>query len=107
MPQFVIKTPNNLYAIFSTVVDNFVGYGNLKEIREYMLTRVNCRECQHCLEFIEEAIKKADNDTSIESSDGQPFFGWRNCLEIIRVIHGDQAAKEIEKEILAANLTKE
>ncbi len=85
MPQHIVKQPNGKYAIFSSVVDDFVGYDATPD-----------EVCEH---FRELAIAESDRRTKsgIEQADHFGIERFQNDINTVRVIHGDAKAEECLK----------
>lgn len=84
MPQHITKQPNGKYAIFSSVVDDFVVYDATPE------------ECYE--HFRQQAVEESDRRTK-QSLDiaNQCKDRFGKDIDIVRRIHGDeQAEKRLE-----------
>lgn len=81
MPQHVVKQPNGKYAIFSSIVDHFIGYDASPE--------------EVYTHFRELAIANSDRQTKrqIEQADHFASKRFTEDLETVRLIHGDEVAE--------------
>ncbi len=87
MPQRVVRQPNGLLAVFSTIVDSFTMYDHTEAEM--------CEEWQLKIGR-EEGVAKvarglADDMTGIgEVTANDGLNRWRDALETIGLIHGDK-----------------
>ena len=93
MPRRVVRQPNGLFAMFSTIVDDFVIYG-MSEEQAY-------QECHRDMGVLEARAKvlRGMNDEDEGGRKGDGLSRWRDCLDTIRIVHGGKAAREREAEL--------
>jgi hypothetical protein len=87
MPSRVVRQPNGLLAVFSTVVDDF--------------TRMDLTESE-ALRWAREHMGRADAEAKVRRGldDENPWTGergdglsrWRDALETVRAVHGEARA---------------
>lgn len=82
MGQHIVKQPNGKYAIFSSVVDDFIAYDATPE--------------EIAGHFRQEAIENSDRQTArgITSADHFADARFATEIETVRRIHGDAMADE-------------
>lgn len=91
----IVRQPNGRLARFSDVVDNFTNY-NMTEDEAIDL----------CLDYMgrgdaREKVRRGIEDEPIPpfleaSGRGDGLDRWRDCLDTIRAIHGEDEAAEVE-----------
>jgi hypothetical protein len=82
MGNQIIKQPNGKYAVFSSVVDDFVFYNATpKDLIDYFAKH----EVEKITQFVEETVKGIDKGT-------KPYFQftmtWDEAVETARQVHG-------------------
>jgi hypothetical protein len=87
MGQQVIKQPNGSYAVWSSIVDNFILLNASKEeIVEYYIAR----ESKRVKELVDELVERADNPDS-----GNQFtLSYESALDRISRVHGPEEVEE-------------
>lgn len=82
MPQFIVKQPNGKYAIFSTVVDNFVAYDYTEA---EIIAHYEQKAKDDARLVAERGLNRADSDPD----------ALGRCLATIEAIHGKGEAKSM------------
>lgn len=83
MAERAVLQPNGKYAVFSSIVDNFVLYdATSEEIWTYFRDAAGMRRAN-------EAVKNADEDRNMDGSKGR----FEDCMRTIRNIHGAEQEK--------------
>lgn len=86
MSRIVMRQPNGLYAIFSSVVDDFVGINmTMSEIEREIRTYAGIGKLEAA-----DIIKSADEN----------IHRFSNALNTIRFVHGEEWARKREREAL-------
>jgi hypothetical protein len=90
MPRFFVKQPNGGYALFSTVVNDFMALG-LSELEAIELARDSF---DLPVEEVEEVFAKARNDEPFWPSEdhGDGLNRWRQTLTPLAMQHGIEVA---------------
>ena len=88
MPQFVVIQPNGKYAVFSTVVDNFIYYDASREGLAIVLM-------EDRMEVIKREIERGLQRG--EQTSGR----FEECLETIKEVHGKSVADEVRRALSA------
>ena len=88
MPRFVVKQPNGLYAVFSTVVDKFILMGATREMYEQW--------------YVNQAIGRAKQDISesiaiAEDSKASGHMSWYQAVETIETCYSEADADDCRK----------
>lgn len=91
MGQQIIKQPNGKYCIFSSIVDNIVMYDmTAEEIIEVWTNEAR-----------EKIVKEVNNIIKQIENGDKPYFqftkNYNDVIEIIKTIHGEIEAKNIER----------
>jgi hypothetical protein len=77
MPRIIVQQPDGKYAVWSTVVDNFVCQDMTRdELKDF---------------FVEEAVEQARQEVDRQLSriaEGKTTYTYEQCLNLIREIHG-------------------
>lgn len=77
MGRSIVKQPDGKYAVWSTVVDNFVCQDMTRdELKDF---------------FAEEAVEQARQEVDRQLSriaEGKTTYTYEQCLNLIREIHG-------------------
>lgn len=76
MPSRIVRQPNGLYAVFSTVVDNFTFYGMTYE----------------------EAAQQIGSAARVMQADNEPER-FKESMETIALVHGIKAAESMQEEL--------
>ena len=88
----VLKQPNGLYCIFSTVVDNVIYYDGTKEQVINVFVQAERDRVARSLNEIFEAL---------DEDGGKPYFQFTmsidKMIETIRTHHGDLEAEKVTK----------
>jgi|SRR6185312_5029900 len=95
MPRFAVKQPNGKYAVFSTIVDNFVAANQTREEAfEYWRDEAG-------VHVAETKITSADIDAECGADDiplartGDGLGRWRACLKTIASAHGMEELRDM------------
>ncbi len=91
MGQQIVKQPNGLYAIWSSVVDSFVSVDNTPaEIVEAMIAGER-----------ERIQTRVDNIIALLDKGGSPYHQFTQtfdeCLSTMRELHGEESVTEVLK----------
>lgn len=89
MGQQIVKQPNGLYAIWSSVVDSFTLYDATRgEIIEELVSD----ETRRITEMVDRVIADLN-------ANGSPYFQFKKsfdeCVSEMRAVHGDEYTSEI------------
>lgn len=88
----IVKQPNGRYARFSDIVDTFT-HMNMTRTDALMLCVDMCGS-----KMARAKVDGADADTVWgEQGDGSGLCRWRDCLETIRVIHGEDEERRVRE----------
>lgn len=90
MARQIIKQPNGKFAIWSTIVDNFIMTDATPE--EYIEFRIK-EETERIKREIPEIINKLNNNIKVGYFDQT----WESALERIRKVHGMKEVKKLIK----------
>lgn len=94
MGRQVIKQPDDKYAVWSSMVDNFI----LINCQEQDIVNFYCEEYRRDLiPVIRDQIKAIDRN---EKPHFQFTMTWDEALDTIRDTHGSASVEELKKEIL-------
>jgi hypothetical protein len=102
----LVIQPNGLFARFSTVVDDFTHYDmDEAEVLRTAFAEWDCGE-ETARRKIDSAKREADpykheGYWSAEAPSRPPLSRFRECISIVRDVHGLEAAKEREREMSA------
>jgi hypothetical protein len=90
MPTYPLMQPNGLYAIFSTIVDDFTGMNLLRsEVRAEFASRGGEASADRLL-------ARADRDVECACYDDDAPEGrrrWEGSLDTVKVVHGAPLAE--------------
>jgi hypothetical protein len=94
MPRSVVKQPNGKYAIFSTIVDNFVM---LDATKEHIIQEFVDSAAKRAREIAEECIEKAEGRGTLAHT-----HTYESALEVAEVVHGpdDETVKMAKERLL-------
>ena len=84
----IVKQPNQLFAIFSEIVDNFT-HTNLTKEELFHLCQERNLSSYEANEKIEAAVNNYFPFSRIVGNDGSR---WNHCIEIIESVHGSEEA---------------
>ena len=90
MPSRFLVQPNGKLARFSTIVDNFTHY-DLSEEEAYEVCLDNMGRLDARAKVARGLARGLDAE-----------FGWNECLETIRICHGEKELASVLKEILGS-----
>jgi len=94
MPRRVVRQPNGLLALFSTIVDDFVWC--------HMTEREVFSECHREMGVLEALLKVRRGAQDLDpytDEKGNGLSRWRECLSTIGAVHGQAIAREREVEM--------
>jgi len=91
MSRFLMQ-PNGKLAVFSEIVDNFT-HANLDQEDALRVARAD-------MDLGPESARHKVNRGLARGLDAEG--GWKECLETVRVIHGEKICAEVVQEILNA-----
>lgn len=92
MPWEIVKQPNNKYAVFSTVVDNFIVINASRgEVVSYCISRGLSEQ------DTESKVKRADDNCEhfSHSISKMPLARWNGAIVDVLSIHGKEAFDKI------------
>lgn len=96
MPSYVVRQPNGLYAVFSTIVDHFtVTDATADELVGYFEGQMSRDDAQA------KVLRGVQDDCThvCERAADDGLNRWRDALETVRAVHGEAAAKVVEGEL--------
>lgn len=99
MSHWIVKQPNGNYAVFSSVVDDFVF---IDATREELETFYAEKALQDARTMFDRMLQAADEDQDKYIRKARPGDGlnrWREFLKTIKAHHGAKRVKEIEDAI--------
>ena len=100
MPKELVKQPNDLYAIFSTIEDDFVIWGMTKEQALDATIAMSNKEQGHIL--MEEADLDIANDYEMEDG-ATGSKRWNKSLEAMAAHQGIEAVEQTLKTLSIDN----
>jgi hypothetical protein len=94
VPQFNVKQPDGRYAIFSTIVDNFIAANLTREEAVEHWAR------QFGRESAEAKVARAESEEDVWTKQpGGTLHRWRDCLRTIESVHGENGLREVLEEM--------
>ena len=88
MARQIIRQPNGKFAIWSTIIDNFIMWDATEE--EYIAFRIE-EETERIKVEIPEIIKKLNSGERV----GYYDYTWESSLERIKEVHGEKEVAKI------------
>lgn len=92
MGRVIVKQPNGLWAVFSTVADDFI-YVDLPDLESYIQ-----EERKDAADATEKNIR--DMQAQIEKF-GSFWMTYEDCMETVKMVHGAKKARELRKSMSA------
>lgn len=93
MGRQIIKQPNGKYAIWSTIVDNFI-YIDCSSVDEIVTIMVE--------EYEQERKKDVEGIVEKLESGEKPYYqftmNWDEAIDVIKTIHGKREANKMDKQ---------
>jgi hypothetical protein len=85
MPRIIIKQPNNKWAVFSTIVDDFLlQNGTEKDVIDFFVADFG----EACRQDIERTIQRG----------GSKYYTFDDVMEIVERKHGKEVSEQRLKE---------
>lgn len=92
MGRIIIKQPNSLFCVYSTIVDNFIAINMTRDnLIDFWLEEAKAT----IIEYIDAELKDIDNKTHMT---------FNQAISQIKEIHNDETINKIIKVIEDANL---
>jgi len=92
MGRHIIKQPNGLYAIWSTIVDNFIMTDATPE--EYVDFRIE-EETQRIKKDLKEIFEKIEKGERYHHT----VYQWEEALKVLEEIHGKEEVNKLLEEV--------
>lgn len=97
MTHRIVKQPNGNYAVWSTVVDDFIFIdGDAEEVTGFIVDAL----VQQAKTQAAAMLKAADEDRgdySVKPRAGDGLQRWRECLDVLRSMDGDERIARYEE----------
>lgn len=84
MGRVIVKQPDGLWAVFSTIVDDFI-YEDMPDLEGYIKKRRK--------EVADDAEKDIRELQAKIERDGFYYMTYNDCMETIKAVHGSNAEK--------------
>jgi len=92
MGRHIIKQPNGKYAIWSTLVDNFIITDSTKE--EYIEFRIK-EETERIKKDLKEIFEKIEKGERYHYT----VYQWEEALKVLEDVHGKKELKKVMKRL--------
>lgn len=90
MGRVIVKQPNGLWGVFSTVADDFI-YVDLPDLESYIQ-----EERKDAADAAEKNIRDLQEYVKIN---GSHWMGFDECLETVKMVHGAKKAAKLRKSL--------
>lgn len=106
MGDILVKQPNEKYAIFSTVVDDFMGIDmDKKEVEDFYIEEMAVTTRRKVKTALENADLYMQDYYISPASTNLMLSPWEECIETVRLRHGDARVELIERAIASEDYT--